>query len=192
MAYNTATQQWLGPWDTESIALASVKLTTPITEVVFQGGSTGKVAYYDHNSKLDYRTAQYETIWEWAALNGRSLDPQFIGMMKTWRLLRLFYLPRGDFNYQANWYASIEEGYRSETHNQRESFPALSVDSEMRVDVDPDAQVYSSEELSVSEIELDVRGYSLDFNIVDNDNLNLLGFEVEFDADGYEAAGAAA
>jgi len=62
----------------------------------------------------------------------------------------------------------------------------------MRVDVDPDAQVYSSEELSVSEIDLDVRGYSLDFNIVDNDNLNLLGFEVEFDADGYEAAGAAA
>jgi len=192
MAYNTATQQWLGPWDTESVALASVKLTTPITEVVFQGGSTGKVAYYDHNSKLDYRTTQYETVWEWAALNGRSLDSQFIGMMKTWRLLRLFYLPRGDFNYQANWYASIEEGYRSETHNQRESFPALSVDSEMRVDVDPDAQVYSSEELSVSEIDLDVRGYSLDFNIVDNDNLNLLGFEVEFDADGYEAAGAAA
>jgi hypothetical protein len=189
MAYNTATQQWYGPWDIESTALASMELSSPRTEVIMHGSSNGKVAYTDFVRRSDYDTTAYEASWEFAMLNGRSVDPNLVGMIKTWRLLRIYFLPRGKFDYTVNWYSAVDEEFRSVTLNQCDGFQAYTVGEDFRCDVTPDGLVYGSEEIKIAEIDLDVRGYSLDFNINDSglgQDLCILGWQVEFDADGYE------
>jgi hypothetical protein len=189
MVYNVTAQHWLGPWDVESLALSSVELETPLTEVSLHGGATGRIAYADFANKADYGVDSYTTMWDFASLNGRSLDPTIIGMMKSWKIARLYYLPRGKFDFTLNWYASIEDGFSSETHNQAETFKCYAVDDDMRVDLTPDGQVYSNEELMVTEIPLNVRGYALDCNLVDNglgQDFVPVRMQVEFTPDGYE------
>lgn len=189
MIFNNSTQQWYGPWDIESNALASMELSSPRTEVIMHGGSTGKLAYTDFVRRSDYDTTAYTSRWEYAMLNGRSVDPSLIGMIKSWKLLRLYYLPRGKFEYVVRWYSAEDEIYRTETAVQLPENGSYTVGEDFRCDVTPDGIVAGSEEIRIAEIELDVRGYSLDFDITDSglgQDLALIGWQVEFDADGYE------
>ncbi len=189
MVLNTASQQWYGPWDIESLAMATVEIESPLTEVVMHGGASGKITYTDFVNRKDLGVTGYESKWEYANLNGRSADPNVVGMVKTWKLIRLYYFPRGKYDYSVNWYAAVDEPFATATMNQGDGFPALSLDNEFRLDVDPDSRVYSSQDMHVAEITLDVRGIFLNFNVVDNDpgsDLYLFGWQAEFEIDGYE------
>ena len=189
MVLNTASNQWYGPWDLEALAMATVEIEAPLIEVVMHGGASGKITYTDFSNRKDLGVTGYESKWEYANLNGRSAAPDLVGMTKTWRLLRLYYFPRGKYDYTVSWYAAVDEAFASATMNQGAGYPALSLDNEMRLDVDPDAQVYSSQDMMIAEIELDVRGMFFNFHIVDNDpgsDLYLFGWQIEFDVDGYE------
>jgi len=188
MTYNTTTKEWHGPWSIESAAMESVEVVSPLTEFIMHGFENGKIGYTDYGYKADFGS-EYTATWESAYLNGRSLDPSLIGMRKTWRLLRLYFLPRGNWDYTVSWYASIEDQISTVTSKQLETFPAFTVSTDMRVSVTPDGQVYSAHELHIAEIELEVTGYSLNFKIQQAgvaQDLVPVGFQVEFDADGYE------
>lgn len=189
MIFNTVTQQWYGPWTIESAAMESVEVTAPLTELIMHGLESGRIGYTDYGYKADFDTESYDLELESAFINGRSIDPSLIGQRKTWRTLRLYFLPRGRWDYTVQWYASIEETVRSETKNQLETYPAFTVSEDMRVNVTPDGRVYSAHEMHMAEIDLDVTGYSLNFIISQSglaEDMVLLGWQLDFDADGYE------
>jgi hypothetical protein len=189
MVLNTASQQWYGPWDIESLAMATVEIESPLTEVVMHGGASGKIVYTDFANHADYGTTAYTSLWEYANLNGRSVDPNIVGQTKSWKTLRLFYYPRGNYDYTVRWYAAVDEAFGSATMNQGDGYPALSLDNELRLDVDPDAQVYSSHDLMIAEIDLDVRGIFLNWDLTDSElgsDFYLFGWQAEFELDGIE------
>ena len=188
MIYNTVTQQWYGPWDIFSNAMESVQVEAPLTEYIMHGLESGRIGYTDFGYKADFGES-YESLIESAAINGRSIDPALIGMRKSFKLLRLYFSPRGKWDYTVTWYASMEDDLRTDTRNQLDTNTGYTVSEDFRVSIAPDGKITSANEIWIAEIDLDVTGYALNFKITQDglaQDLVLLGFQVELEADGYE------
>ncbi len=188
LIYNTVTQQWYGPWTIFSNAMESVQVEAPLTEYVMHGLETGRIGYTDFGYKADFDES-YELLLESANINGRSIDPSLIGMRKSFKLLRLYFSPRGKWDYTVKWFASMEDDLRTDVRNQLTPGTAYTVSEDFRVSIAPDGKMFSGNEIQIAEIDLDVTGYALNFKITQDglaQDLVLLGFQVEFEADGYE------
>lgn len=195
--YNVNTQKWHGPWTIDSRAMENVEIATPVVEVMMHGNVSGQIGYTDQAFKADYGIGSVDMKLESAYLDGRSIHPMLPGMMKTFKKLRLFVLPRGDwaFDMKVRVDAQIEEPYTGLSQNvfPKESFflgaDAATDNGDFRLDLSPDGILRSREEMGVIEINVDQRGYALAFIIEQKaagQDLVIQGVEVEFLSNGYE------
>lgn len=191
-----AQNNWLGPWVMENRAMANVEIASPVLEVMMHGDSEGRIGYTDATYKADFDDAEYTLTLESAALNGRSVHPSLISQRKTWKALRLFYLPRGDWSFTVTWWTDTRKAGGPRSKNQNDLFKTFVIGDEdgdgtgdFRLDLDPDGVLRSSQEMAVIEIDLDMPGYNLIFEIEQDgagQDLALQGWEVEATAAGVE------
>lgn len=194
--FNVNVGRWYGPWNIPSTAMENIEIGLPLIEVMAHGGTDGQILYTDQGSRRDV-SAGYTMKLQSAYLNGRSLDKRLPGMMKTWRRLRLFVLPRGNWTMDLTWKTDAGKVSDTQSVNQNQYKTYVLGDTaddgtgDFRLDIDPDGRLHSLEEMAVIEVRLDSRGYSLQFTIEQSgagQDLVIQGFEVDFIADGYEEA----
>jgi hypothetical protein len=192
--YNVNIKRWYGPWEIESDAMENIEIGLPLIEVMAHGGSDGQVLITDTYRRKDVETGYTMTLQS-AYLNGRSLNPALAGLMKTWKKLRLFVLPRGDWDFTVQWRTDNDKAKDAVTVNQNQYDVHVLGNVEgdgtgdFRLTLDPDARLHTREEMAVLEVSLDSRGYALRFTIEQSgagEDLVIQGFEVEFQPDGYE------
>jgi hypothetical protein len=192
--FNVNVKQWYGPWSIPSSAMANIEIGHPLVEVMGHGGVAGKVMHTDQSGRRDGNSAYTMTVQS-AYLNGRTLDPRLAGMMKSWKVLRLFVLPRGDWDFTVQWRSDNDKAKDPVTVNQNQYKIHVLGNEEgdgtgdFRLSLDPDARLHSREEMAVLEVRLDSRGYALRFTIEQSgagEDLVIQGFEAEFIPDGYE------
>ncbi len=191
--FNVTTQEWYGPWTIDSQAMDQVEVVSPVAEVIMHGGSAGKILHTDQLYKSDAGTA-IESVLESVLLNGRTIDPALTGVMKTWKRLRVYLLPRGEWDLKLFW--RTDNGFYQDANltdpNQNKSqntFEAHTLTNDWKIGADPAGRLRSREEMGYIELRPDVRGYSFSFKIVSDGNgedFALQGVEVDFVADGYE------
>lgn len=191
--FNVTTQEWYGPWQIDSQALDIVEIISPVVEVMMHGGSAGRLLYTDPLYKSDNGTAITSVI-ESAMLNGRTLDPALVGLQKTWKRLRIYVLPRGEWDLKVFW--RVDNGFYDDANatdpNQNKSqnvFSAYTLGTDWKIEADPAGRLRSREELGYIEIPVDKRGYSFSFKIqqdVNGEDFAIQGFEVDFVPNGYE------
>lgn len=186
--YNSGTQQWMGPWTIDSRAIENVEISTPEIEVMMHGGANGQVGYTDQSWKTDFGTDGYEAVLESAFIDGKSLDPRLSGFEKSWRRLRVYVLPRGDWEITVGWYSDDEERRTESVSQNVRNVHVLTED--FKLTVNPDGKLRSLEQIVAVEIRLDSRGKSLTFDITSpankGEDLIIQGVEIDFLADGYE------
>lgn len=190
--YNVNNQQWYGPWQIDSRAMENVEIAPPEIEVMAHGGTDGIVKYTDQGSRVDVADAISMKI-ESAYINGRSLDPSLPAIMKTWKVLRIFVLPRGEWDITFTWRTDTEKEKTATKSQNVFKSKVLGATAEapgnlgdFRLDID---EYRSREEMGVIEVKLDSRGYALRFSIEQagaGEDLVIQGFEVEFTPDGLE------
>lgn len=185
--YNVNTQQWTGPWTIDSRAIENVEIATPEIEVMMHAGADGKVGYTDISWKTDYGENGYEAKLESAFIDGRSIDPRLVGYEKNWKRLRVYVLPRGNWDITIGWY-SDDEDRRTVVENQNvRKAHVLTDDFKLST---KDGKLRSAEEIAYIEVELDSTGKALTVDITSPDNagedLVIQGIEVDFLASGYE------
>lgn len=186
--YNTNTERWYGPWTIECRAMENIELGKPLTEVMMHGGTAG-IASYTQLSPKSQPAGEFTSTLQSAYLNGRSIDPRMVGLSKTWKRLRIYVLPRGNWDFTVTWHADgdpVDGG--PETKNQN-VYNAHTLSNDFKLDTAPDGRLVSREEMGYVEIMLDKRSRSLWFKIehtADGEDLVIQGFEVEFTVHGYE------
>jgi len=180
------TGNWYGPWEIETGAMENIEVASPVIEVMMHGDTSGRVGVTDHGYRADYGVEYTMTI-ESAILTGRSIHPSLVGQNKSWHKVRVYYLPRGDWEYDVTFWA---DGRASQTQskNQIGLQKQYVLDSDMRIDLDPDGLLKSGQEFSMDEILLDEYGYGLVYKIEQDGlghDLPLQGIEVELSASGH-------
>ena len=193
--YNVTTQEWYGPWQIDSRAMDKVELASPVIEVVMHGGSAGQLLYTDLYNKSDNGTA-ISMVLESAKINGRTLDPKLAATQKTWKRLRVYFLPRGDWDIKVFWRTDDtyyeDEGTKLSKPDQFHStnvFKKYGIGQEWRIGEDPEGRLVSREDMGYIEVPLGGRGYSMSFKLTqdgDGEDVAIQGFEVDFIPDGYE------
>jgi hypothetical protein len=185
--FNTTTEEWLGPWSIQARGLKRCELQSPVYETVLTGNDSGQVLYFATSSRTDAGTGYTSTL-ESAFLNGRSLDPMLVGIMKTWKRMRIYVMPRGDWDIKV-FTRTEESAYKDDTPtdpNQYKSqnvFDGYTLDEDFRLDVDPDGRLASSEAMGYIEVRPDIRGYSFAFKLKQagtGEDLAIQGVEVDF------------
>ncbi len=182
--YNRNSKKWHGPWTIDGTSMASGEISAPFLEVMLHGDAIGRIGYTDVHFKADFGTA-YTFSMESALLNGRSatiggkpLPPEVIGRKKSWKTLRLFLLPRGDWDYKVTWSAD-DKPEDSDTRSQLKETRTKVLDKDFRLDVDV---LLSPEGLIIQEHKLDQRGINLSF-LIDQTGLGedfpIQGWQVE-------------
>jgi hypothetical protein len=170
--------------------MRTLECLSPLRDVVMCGDDSGRIGYMDHTWKIDFgdESAAITGLLESAVIDGRSLDPMFPRQVKTFKTLRLFFLLRGEWNLTVKWITHGQEAgpFQSQTVNQTVVRRAYVVDDEFRVDVSPDGNLPSSEEVLTLDIALDARGQGLVWQIETNSEFAPLGWELEFMAAGKE------
>lgn len=186
--YNTNTQKFYGPEEVDATALAVGELASPVTEVVMMGGEDGRVSYLNPFLHRDYRSdsGQYTMKIRTAALNGRSIDPGYIGYEKTFHTLRLYLLPRMDQDFTVTWWPDTEpfddtNDFRQNPGIDRQYF---SISKDFRLDIN---RIQSGNELTVQEVPIDERGRDLTVQIESDYNFAIQGWELEGTIHGYES-----
>lgn len=188
MAYNTANQMWYGPWNSDTVFVVGVEVSSPTQQTVLHCTDIGKVGISDPNYKADF-DASYTQKLESPYLSGRSLDPRFSGMQKTWKTLRLYIQPRGAWDLEVKFQVD-DETYDTMTVNQN-TFNLHELGRDWRVGVDPDGRIHTSQMIGVIEIPIDRTGRYFKFEIETADDyvgedLVFQGYEVEFTASGLD------
>lgn len=187
--FNSNTKQWAGPWTIDCQAIENVEISSPEIEVMMHAGSNGQVGYTDFGWKADFGTDGYEAVIESAFIDGRSLDPRLAGFEKTWKRLRIYVLPRGDWDFTVGWYSDDEER-RTETVSQNDARKSHVLTEDFKLTNNPDAKLRSREQIVAIEIRLDSRGKQFTFDITSpalrGNDLVIQGVEVDFIPNGYE------
>lgn len=189
--YNTTTQKFYGPWEVKCQALASVQVASPVTEVTMVGGTDGNIGYFNPFTRQDFGGNGYSMEIETASLNGRSINPRFVGLNKNWRRVRLYVLPRGDWDYTLEWWTDTNPTSDSTTRNQLEQIGNRSyvLGYDFKLDTSPDALLRSGENMVIHEIPLDIEGHDLILNLKQTgtgEDLAVQGIEVVATLMGYE------
>jgi hypothetical protein len=189
--YNTGTGVWLGPWDISSRAMSNIEIGMPRLEVMAHGGTDGKVIYTNQSRTSDVGDAAIDMVLESAYLNGRSIDPLLVGLNKRWHRLRIFLLPRGDWDFDIEWQVDSQKKKGPVSKNQigtsRDRPHTLGND--WKIGDNPGGRLRSREEMRYVEQILDIHGYNMSFKLTDDtagQDLVPQGFEVEFSLGGYE------
>jgi len=185
--FNTTTEEWLGPWSVQARGLKRGELQSPVYETVLTGNDSGQVLYFATASRVDAGTGYTSTL-ESAFLNGRSIDPLLVGLMKTWKRIRIYIMPRGDWDVKV--FTRTEDSVYWEDNpldpNQYKSqnvFAGYTLDEDFRLDEDPDGRLAGRESLGYIEVRPDIRGYSFAFKLVQagtGEDLAIQGVEVDF------------
>ena len=123
-------------------------------------------------------------------LNGRSLDPKLVPMMKTFKELRLLVLPRGNWEFDVSWQCDAfrRKGPTTVTQNPGGDNRAHVLSEDFKLAANPDAILRSREEMVWVKVALDIRGYAMSFTIQDaiaGHDLVIAGAEVDFTVSGY-------
>jgi len=185
--FNTTTEEWLGPWSIQARGLRRGELQSPTYETVLTGNDSGQVLYFATATKTDQGTG-YTSVLESAFINGRSLDPLLVGIMKTWKRIRFYVMPRGEYDIKV-FTRTDESAYKEDTPtdvNQYKSqnvFNQYALDVDFRLDVDPDGRLASREAMGYIEVRPDIRGYSFAFKLEQagtGEDLAIQGVEVDF------------
>jgi len=191
--FNVTTQEWYGPWEIDSRAMDRVEIISPVVEVIMHGGEAGKLLYTDTLYKSDAGTA-IDAVIESALLNGRTLDPLLAGKMKTWKRLRIYLLPRGEWDIKTFW--RVDNGFYQDPdtvdpdqNKSQNVFEAHTLTEDWKIGADPAGRLRTREEMGYFEIRIDKRGYAFAFKLQSDGNgedFAIQGFEVDFIPDGYE------
>jgi hypothetical protein len=184
--YNPTTQGWLGPWTSDTTFVSTVEIGNPVIQTVMHGTDVGKVGITRTRRKTDFGSNYTMTI-ESPYLSGRSLDPTLQHQMKTWKTLRLFIQPRGNWDLNVRW--QTDDGTYQSIVESQNTFNLQVLGTDFRLAVDPDGRLHSGQMVGCIEVPLDCRGRYFKFDIstaddVDGEDFILQGYEVEFLADG--------
>lgn len=190
--FNVNTKEWYGPWTIQTQAMENVEIGLPSIEVMLHGSTTGKVLFTNQGTRSDDGSSYTMTLQS-AMLNGRSLDPKLVGVVKTWKVLRLFVLPRGSWDFTCSWLVDQKKVQSSTIdQNQRNQYvigaEAGDGSGDFRIGLDPDGRLASRENMVAIEVPLNSTGRSLWFQLEQSglgQDLVVQGFEVEFTAAGY-------
>ncbi len=157
-------------------------------------GDSGIVQYTNQNKRSDTSDAgntAIEMTLQSAYLNGRSLpeDGQAIlGQEKTWRVLRIYVLPRGNWDFDVTWRTESDNEKPAVSKNQN-IYKVHTLTEEFTLGANPQGILRSREELGYVEVQLDIKGKNMNFTLTQNEvgqDLVIQGFEVEFSFAGYE------
>lgn len=184
--FNTTTSEWYGPWSIDTRGLKRGEIQSPVYETVLTGNGSGQVLYTNTNRFAD-AGEEYTMVLESALLNGRDLDPRLVGTMKTWKRMRIYLLPRGDWDFKVFW-RTDNSAYQEETtdENQNKSqnlYKGYGLTTEFRLNEDPDGRLAIPESLGYVEIRPGRRGYSFSFKIEQDgagETIAIQGVEVDF------------
>ncbi len=173
-AYSPLNQTWFGPWTYEPTCFKAIEFGTPTLELLLSGTSEGYVVVTGLGVYTDRGTA-YTSRVETPMYSGRTLDTALTNHEKRWRKLRLFLLPRGDWEFTLQWRTDNRD-FQTETRSQLgDNVPVLSDDLRTNVDLLGDA-----EEITVIEQTLDDNGRYIHFVLESDYNIVLQGLQVEF------------
>lgn len=174
LVYSPTLQQWYGPWTNEATCFAQVEVGVPEVEVLLEGHVDGKVALTGLSETTDMGTT-YTCTLSSPMYNGRSLDPALISSRKTWRVLRLFLLPRVNQTFTVTWWTDTDLP-QSETRSQNPNEePGLSDDFVLDVDRLADAETLAS-----IDITLNAKGMCLWWSITSDYPIAYQGCQIEF------------
>lgn len=188
--YNVNSKTWLGPWPINSRAMANVEIGMPRLEVMMHGAEDGIIHYTDQSKLENADGSAINMKIVTAYLNGRSLPDAgpLISLKKTWRKIRIFVLPRGEWDLIVDAQVSSEKAMPTRTISQN-VHKAYTLTNDFKIDDKPDGRLKSMEEMGIIEISLALRGPELFVSINQpnaGENLVVQGLEVEFVADGHE------
>ena len=186
--YPDGRADWYGPWDIEARALASGEIAAPVINIVLHGDSSGRIGYTDHLDNADFSTGTVEMLLESAMINGRSLDPRLAGQRKTFSRLRIYFLPRGEYDYTVTYRTDTrEEG--SQTANQLDLYSEYVITKDFKLDKPGEGVLRSSQEMAMREFKLDLPGYAFAFKLEQTglgQDMPIQGWELDFTATGFE------
>ena len=191
--FNVNSQAWLGPWEIDSRSMQNVEIGIPRIEVMMHGASDGIVHYTDQSRHSDATGGAVAMVLASASLNGRSLPEaaQLIGLEKAWKRIRVYILPRGEWDLTIDAQVNAQESMPTQTRNQnaRGNNRAHTLTNDWKINANPDGRLRSLEEMVIIEVIPDLRGPDMNFTIKQpnaDENLVIQGVEVEFTAAGYE------
>ena len=171
------TGQWFGPLDQDNTAMTIGYNGFPLYTTLLMGTSDGKFL-----AKTDRSEHTGSIKVESALLNGRSVDPKMVSMVKAWKFMRILCNPIGDFDLYVR-YKTDEEDWITETCK-------LIVPDEHVLGVDWEVSVSpvgDTDNFHIMNVTLDTRGKSFKYELLtDAPAISLLGVETEFTLDGYE------
>lgn len=181
---NMNTQKFYGEWDVDAQALAVVEVASPVTEVIMVGDTSGRVGYFNPFTRFDYGGDAYTLTLESMSHNGRSLDPKLVPLTKVWRTLRLWFVPRGHWEYTVTWWTDDDTEAQSFTLNQNDNeFVQPTLDFDLTLDDEHVGRLTSGDVTVFQDIDLNARGRELTFSITQT------GAGQDFAPQGYELEG---
>jgi hypothetical protein len=188
--FNVGLQTWYGPWVIDSTAMAGVEVADPVTNTILHGTGDGYLGITDLGYKQDFGSTTYQCIIESPYLSGRSIDPAYVHQVKTWKVLRLYIQPRGDWNITIRWSSDDDPEEQTRTISQNTfKWPVLG--DTFRLGDAVDGRIHTAQLIGTLEIPLDVRGRFFKFSVetdedYDGEDFVLQGYEVEFTLDATE------
>jgi hypothetical protein len=177
MVFNTYLNKWYGPWDVEHTSIATITTDYPLKQSVAYGTSLGEILYFGAFEDPDSELKILSPI-----ITGRSIDPRFEVMTKTWGNMRLIINPTGLFDITVRW--KVEgEPFKQKTYK-------LSSNSSSHIGdlfTVQQSSIGSREDIQLINVPLDVRGRGLKYEITSSaPSVALLGMEIDFTPDGIE------
>jgi len=174
--YNTGTESWYGPHSLDIYSMGLLRVGSSKQDSIVVGAAGGTLeqftSYEHHSDSISMQTASFD---------GRTISPLLAPMEKTWKFVRLYYNPRSTAEYTLSWRTTGK--WHSKTVRLTNALDPI--EEKFRVGY---SALGSSEEMAVLEVELDVRGKSLDVKLSSSTakTISLHTIEAEFSHDGYE------
>jgi hypothetical protein len=168
---------WYGPFNETATCAATVQLATPATEYMCIGTPDGRVKFL---APLQPDSSTFKMSS--AVIDGRSLDPSLRMMVKSWKHLRVFVNPTGDWNITIKWKTDTGKWQvytAGKLAGKNNAFVGTARTGGSMAD--------DRSERHLIEVPLDVRGTSLKWEITGTaPKLSGLAVEVDFHVSGYE------
>jgi hypothetical protein len=176
---NHDNNEWAGPWTVECYSANFALVSHPGVPTLIVTDSDGRVGLVRDQRKLDYETDGYEFRMRSARFDGRSLDPALIRRTKLWRALRLYVVPRGDWEIAVSWTADGDTGPDDHDAMSQNVYESALLSSTFVLDV---SETEPAEKIGVITIPLDARSRWIEFKITQagtNEDAIIVGIEVD-------------
>jgi len=168
---------WYGPFDVDATCMNTVIGAYPVADYLTIGTPDGKVKMMSFASP-NTDQLKISTMY----LDGRSLDPALVSMVKTWKFIRLTVNPTGNWPVTVRW-----KGDSGAWQQNAQNVLCGKSQALVGTATTGSAMAADRSEKHVIEIPLDVRSMSLKVEITsDAPKLSLTGIDVDFHISGYE------